>query len=58
MEYICYFIVQDNFEVMFFESDHRAGSKANKDDAMFEIYRRYGRYVGRRAEIESIKRAR
>lgn len=37
-------------EIEFF-SDHRANSKANKEDAMHEIWRRFEKGIARNAEV-------
>lgn len=39
-----------------FESEYRAGSKANKEDAMKELRRKYGKSIARGAEIICIYR--
>lgn len=38
---VCYWIGDDHFELEFY-SDHRAGSKANKYDALAAIWRTKG----------------
>ena len=52
--YLVSFYVNDDVDSMVFYSDHRAGSKANKADALAEIRRRKGNYIAERAEIFDI----
>ena len=54
--YLVSFYVNDDVDSMGFYSDHRAGSKANKADAMAEIRKRKGDYIANRAEIYAIVR--
>lgn len=53
-KYLVSFYVNDDVDSMEFYSDHRAGSKANKADAMAEIRKRKGDYIADRAEIFDI----
>lgn len=53
-EYIVTFWVNDDHDSIEFTSDHRAGSKANREDAMRNIRRRKGNYIANRAEIIDI----
>lgn len=53
-KYLVSFYVNDDVDSMGFYSGHRAGSKANKADAMAEIRKRKGYYIADRAEIFDI----
>lgn len=48
------FWVGDDRDELEFYSNHRAGSKANREDALWEIRIRKGKYVYERAEIIAI----
>lgn len=53
-KYLVSFYVNDDVDSMEFDSNHRAGSKANKADAITEIRKRKGNYIADRAEICNI----
>ena len=55
-KYLVSFYVNDDVDSIEFYSDHRAGSKANKADAMAEIRKRKGNYIADHAEIYAIVR--
>lgn len=46
--------VGGNHDELEFSSDHRAGSKANREDALRNIRLRKGNYIANRAEIVAI----
>lgn len=54
--YTAFFWVGDDHDEITFSSDHRKGSRANREDAYAAIYRQRGRYIGNRAEITLIYR--
>lgn len=53
--YIVFYWVGDDHDEMEFTSWHRAGSRANRSDAMREIRRCKGAYIADRAEIIEIR---
>lgn len=52
--YIVTFWVNDNHDELEFLSDHRAGSNANRADALRNIRHFKGNYIANRAEIIDI----
>ena len=56
-EYVVYYWIYDDHDFLVFESAHRAGSKANREDALRAIRRKKGMYIARRAEIDHIQLA-
>lgn len=52
--YIVTYWVGGDHDELEFSSDHRAGSRANREDAMRNIRRRKGSYVANRVEIIDI----
>lgn len=53
-KYLVSFYVNDDVDSIGFYLDHRAGSKANKADAIAEIRKRKGDYIASRVEIFDI----
>lgn len=54
--YVVRYWVYDDHDELEFQSEHRAGSKGNREDALRTIRRRKGAFIAKRAEIYNITR--